>query len=163
MRPLIDFIDKDPALMETSDFTVTQPSMVKAMENGKVKIAITHVNTITTKQVRWNSTVVFKDYTNFYTYPRKSDGKLINGFHNRAWKLENYVGTIPASAVPQIAKMEDFNLMFRYLTPRECFRLQGWTDDYYEKAAFINSQTQLYKQAGNGVTVHIVEEIGKQL
>lgn len=164
MRPLIDFIDKDPALMETSDFTVTQPSMVKAMENGKVKIAITHVNTITTKQVRWNSTVVFKDYTNFYTYPRKSDGKLINGFHNRAWKLENYVGTIPASAVPQIAKMEDFNLMFRYLTPRECFRLQGFTDyDYDRIIAQGISPNNLYTLAGNSIPVPVLEAIFRDL
>lgn len=54
-------------------------------------------------------------------------------------------------------------IIVRRLTAKECFRLQGWTDDYYEKAAFINSETQLYKQAGNGVTVNIVEEIGKQL
>lgn len=51
----------------------------------------------------------------------------------------------------------------RKLTPKECFRLQGWTDDYYEKAAFVNSDSQLYKQAGNGVTVTVIEAIGKNL
>lgn len=54
-------------------------------------------------------------------------------------------------------------IAIRKLTPRECFRLQGWTDDYYEKAAFVNSDSQLYKQAGNGVTVDVVQAIAEKL
>lgn len=54
-------------------------------------------------------------------------------------------------------------IAIRKLTPKECFRLQGWTDDYFEKAAFVNSDSQLYKQAGNGVTVDVVEKIGKKI
>ena len=54
-------------------------------------------------------------------------------------------------------------IAIRKLTPKECFRLQGWTDDYFEKAKFVNSDSQLYKQAGNGVTVDVVAEIGKAL
>jgi DNA (cytosine-5)-methyltransferase 1 len=41
--------------------------------------------------------------------------------------------------------------------------LQGWTDDYFEKAAFVNSDSQLYKQAGNGVTVNVVQAIGEAI
>lgn len=54
-------------------------------------------------------------------------------------------------------------IAIRKLTPKECFRLQGWTDDYFEKAAFVNSDSQLYKQAGNGVTVNVVYEIAKRM
>lgn len=54
-------------------------------------------------------------------------------------------------------------IAIRKLTPKECFRLQGWTDDYFEKAAFVNSDSQLYKQAGNGVTVNVIYEIAKRL
>ena len=57
------------------------------------------------------------------------------------------------------AKYECY-VAIRKLTPRECFRLQGWTDDYFDKAAFVNSDCQLYKQAGNGVTVNVVYDIG---
>ncbi|MFX9189279.1 DNA cytosine methyltransferase, partial [Acinetobacter baumannii] len=39
----------------------------------------------------------------------------------------------------------------RRLTPRECFRLQGFSDDLFDKAQAVNSDAQLYKQAGNGV------------
>lgn len=53
-------------------------------------------------------------------------------------------------------------IAIRKLTPKECFRLQGWTDDYYEKAEFVNSDSQLYKQAGNGVTVNVIEEIARK-
>ena len=58
---------------------------------------------------------------------------------------------------------EQCYITIRKLTPKECFRLQGWTDDYFEKAAFVNSDSQLYKQAGNGVTVNVVREIGRKI
>lgn len=54
-------------------------------------------------------------------------------------------------------------IAIRKLTPKECFRLQGWTDDYFEKAQFVNSDSQLYKQAGNGVTVTVVEAIARKM
>lgn len=54
-------------------------------------------------------------------------------------------------------------IAIRKLTPKECFRLQGWADDYFEKAAFVNSDSQLYKQAGNGVTVNVIFDIAKKL
>ena len=54
-------------------------------------------------------------------------------------------------------------IAIRRLTPKECFRLQGWTDDYFEKAAFVNSDIQLYKQAGNGVTVNVIEAIAEKI
>ena len=54
-------------------------------------------------------------------------------------------------------------IAIRKLTPKECFRLQGWTDDYFEKAQFVNSDSQLYKQAGNGVTVNVIEAIARNM
>ena len=54
-------------------------------------------------------------------------------------------------------------IAIRKLTPRECFRLQGWSDDYFEKAQFVNSDSQLYKQAGNGVTVTVVEAMARKM
>ena len=54
-------------------------------------------------------------------------------------------------------------IAIRKLTPCECFRLQGWSDDYFEKAQFVNSDSQLYKQAGNGVTVSVIKAIAEKL
>lgn len=54
-------------------------------------------------------------------------------------------------------------IAIRKLAPKECFRLQGWSDDYFEKAQFVNSDSQLYKQAGNGVTVTVVEAMARKM
>ena len=51
----------------------------------------------------------------------------------------------------------------RRLTPKEHFRLQGWDDCYFEKAKFVNSDSTLYKQAGNGVTVSVIEAIARKM
>lgn len=54
-------------------------------------------------------------------------------------------------------------LRVRKLTPKECWRLMGFTDEVYEKAEKVNSKTQLYKQAGNSIVVNVLMEIIKQL
>lgn len=59
--------------------------------------------------------------------------------------------------------MDTSPVRIRKLTPKECWRLQGFTDEQFEKAAKVNSNTQLYKQAGNAVTVNVVEAIGKHI
>jgi site-specific DNA-cytosine methylase len=55
------------------------------------------------------------------------------------------------------------NSRIRRLTERECFRLQGSTDEDFEKAAKVNSPSQLYKQAGNGATIDVIYEIARRL
>lgn len=54
-------------------------------------------------------------------------------------------------------------IAIRKLTPLECFRLQSFPDEYFERAQFVNSDSQLYRQAGNSVTVNVIYEIGKKL
>ena len=54
-------------------------------------------------------------------------------------------------------------IAIRRLTPRECVRLQGWTDDYFDRAAMVNSDHQLYAQAGNGVTVLVIKAIADNI
>ena len=55
------------------------------------------------------------------------------------------------------------NLRIRKLTPKECWRLMGFDDEDFEKAAKVNSNTQLYKQAGNSIVVNVLEAIFKNL
>lgn len=62
-----------------------------------------------------------------------------------------------------LTSQDRHGIAIRKLTPKECFRLQGWTDDYFEKAKFVNTDSQLYKQAGNGVTVNVVRAIGDKM
>ncbi|MDL4842811.1 DNA cytosine methyltransferase [Aquibacillus rhizosphaerae] len=54
-------------------------------------------------------------------------------------------------------------LRIRKLTPRECWRLQGFPDWAFDCAAEVNSNSQLYKQAGNSVTVNVIYEIARKL
>ena len=55
----------------------------------------------------------------------------------------------------------DFRI--RKLTPRECWRLQGFPDWAFDKAQEVNSNSQLYKQAGNSVTVNVIAAIAERL
>lgn len=55
------------------------------------------------------------------------------------------------------------NFRIRKLTPRECWRLQGFPDWAFDKARSVNSNSQLYKQAGNSVTVNVIEAIARKL
>ena len=71
--------------------------------------------------------------------------------------------TLMAQARQGVALLGE-NIRIRRLTPRECWRLQGFTDEYFDKAKAAGiSDTQLYKQAGNGVTVNVARAIGESL
>lgn len=58
-------------------------------------------------------------------------------------------------------KMAKFRI--RKLTPRECWRLMGFSDKDFDAAAAVNSNTQLYAQAGNSIVVNVLEEIFKNM
>lgn len=58
---------------------------------------------------------------------------------------------------------EDGEIKIRKLTPRECWKLMGFTSDDFDKASKVNSNTQLYKQAGNSIVVNVLEKIFKNL
>lgn len=51
------------------------------------------------------------------------------------------------------------SLRIRKLTPKECFRLMGFDDESFHRAEAVNSNTQLYKQAGNSIVVDVLEEL----
>ena len=55
------------------------------------------------------------------------------------------------------------SIRIRKLTPRECWRLQGFPDWAFDKAKEVNSDSQLYKQAGNSVTVPVIADIVSRL
>lgn len=55
------------------------------------------------------------------------------------------------------------NLRIRRITPKETFRLMGFDDIDFEKAAKVNSNSQLFKQAGNSIVVNVLENIFKNL
>ena len=74
---------------------------------------------------------------------------------------KEYCDTMTASMgtgggnVPIVEK----DMRIRKLTPKECWRLMSFSDETFEKAALVNSDTQLYKQAGNSIVVKVLEKI----
>ena len=57
----------------------------------------------------------------------------------------------------------DKQLRIRKLTPKECWRLMGFDDEDFDKVSKVNSNAQLYKQAGNSIVVNVLESILKEL
>ena len=55
------------------------------------------------------------------------------------------------------------NYKIRKITSREAWRLMGFSDEEYNKACKVCSESQLYKQAGNSIVVNVMEEIFKKL
>lgn len=51
------------------------------------------------------------------------------------------------------------SMRIRKLTPKECYRLMGFDDESFERAEKVNSNTQLYKQAGNSIVVDVLMAI----
>lgn len=88
-----------------------------------------------------------------------SVGDTIDAFNKKV----NKSGTSPVittrpegfkTAILPVVKNE--NLRIRKLTPKECWRLMGFDDVDFERAAKVNSNTQLYKQAGNSIVVDVL-------
>ena len=86
-------------------------------------------------------------------------------FYNKITKDE--VGTLTSSGGGSTVRAGSFGITdgyrIRKLTPRECWRLQGFPDWSFDKAQEVNSNSQLYKQAGNSVTVNVIAAIAKEL
>ena len=105
-----------------------------------------------------------KEYANFYIIPRGSDGKLINGSYNRVWKTDKYVGALNLTKITEIGEIAQEKLKIRKLTPLECWRLMGFTDEDFLKCSKGGiSNSQLYKQAGNSIVVNVLRAIFKEL
>ncbi|EAE5185445.1 DNA cytosine methyltransferase [Listeria monocytogenes] len=71
--------------------------------------------------------------------------------------------TVSANSWQENNLLQEGGFRIRKLTPRECWRLQGFPDWAFDRAAEVNSNSQLYKQAGNSVTVNVIEVIAKKL
>ena len=77
---------------------------------------------------------------------------------NRYLRTDGTVGTImtDGSSPKHNNRVVDAQARIRKLTPRECWRLMGFSDEDFEKAEAVCSNTQLYKQAGNSIVVNVL-------
>lgn len=89
-----------------------------------------------------------------------------NESNNRVYSTEGISPTILAGnngGGQSPVKHLTHDSRIRRLTPLEVFRLQAFSDEFFHKAKAVNSDTQLYKQAGNSITVTVLESIIKNL
>lgn len=88
-------------------------------------------------------------------------------FYNKSFRKNRTIGTLTANGGGSLTHCGTFGISdgirIRKLTPRECWRLQGFPDWAFDKAQEVNSNSQLYKQAGNSVTVNVISAIATRL
>jgi DNA (cytosine-5)-methyltransferase 1 len=92
----------------------------------------------------------------------------MRGRYNEQGKIKQKIETSDReiyNAITTVQKdsLVSSNLCIRKLTPKECWRLMGFDDEDFEKAAAENSNTQLYKQAGNSIVVDVLYYIFKNM
>jgi len=104
-------------------------------------------NTLTTVQ-KDNVVIVPQKTKKGYAEAHVGDGVYMNRTHND---------------VAVVVDDPNELISIRKLTPKECWRLMGFSDEDFEKASKVNSNSQLYKQAGNSIVVNVLEEIFKML
>ena len=94
--------------------------------------------------------------------PHRLDKKKSGISEMQINKDTNISNTVTASHMPKTyGDSTDFRI--RKLTPKECWRLMGFDDDDFYKAEAVNSNAQLYKQAGNSIVVDVIEKIYEKL
>ena len=98
-------------------------------------------------------------------YAEAEVGDSINLSHpsskTRRGRVGKHIANTLLTGESQGVVEPDFRI--RKLTPRECWRLQGFPDWAFDKAQEVNSNSQLYKQAGNSVTVNVIAAIAREL
>jgi DNA (cytosine-5)-methyltransferase 1 len=85
-----------------------------------------------------------------------------DGFNQRVKEDQSCVGTITQNVGADLKRNGQGIIegkRIRKLTPKECFRLMGFDDEDFARAKRSNSNTQLYKQAGNSIVVPVLEHI----
>lgn len=93
--------------------------------------------------------------------PSKHEASRIVDSNGIAPTVKENHGTV--TAVAETFSGEKECLVIRKLTPLEYWRLMGFDDEDFKAAAKVNSDTQLYKQAGNSIVVNVLCEIVRQL
>ena len=88
------------------------------------------------------------------------NGKVYQNFESRKDGLTN---TITSVQKDNYLRVECIKSYIRKLTPKECWRLMGFDDADFERAEKVNSNTQLYKQAGNSIVVNVLMAIFREL
>lgn len=82
-------------------------------------------------------------------------------FNGRLKPIEDFCWTITTKQLgcPNSGIIPIGNEQYRLLTPKECWLLQGYSEENFNRASSVNGKTNLYKQAGNSIPVPILESL----
>lgn len=177
--PLKEFLEKNVS----ERYYIKQKSMIKAIERKKIIINDNIVQTITTKQMRWNNAGVIKiplstfNQENYIFEPSLSTLPTItsSGANSRLkiaiplninkedyrytyyeCKLDNEKKLLPVFIIDK----KPYHL--RVITPKEAWLLMGFTEEDYNKIKDL-PETAKYLLAGNSIVVQVLEAIFKEL
>lgn len=104
----------------------------------------------------------FDGTTNTLTSVQKDNYVVVDDtYRNREARVYNKVSPSLRSQRSGLKVIDGIRI--RKLTPKECYRLMGFSDQDFDRASAILSNTQLYKQAGNSIVVPVLEAILKEL
>lgn len=117
-----------------------------------------------------------KDYIGTL-YTGVSDAFQAGGNRYKSYKNGQICPTLTTENIPSVIELGNpdfYNFLYeidgdlyliriRKLIPKECWRLMGFTDEDFHRAKSINSNTQLYKQAGNSIVKNVLVAIMGQL
>lgn len=167
--------DKGPgAYVKVHDDTDSVNPVIVAMLNKKDLDKNRHIHgvnavapTLTTMGGGGTHPKILVKENNKKGYAEAYEGDSINVLYPGSTTRRGRVQNGLASTVTRHADCEQVavmpNMRVRRLTPLECWRLMGFDDSYYYKAAAVCSSTQLYRQAGNSIVVNVLEAIMKSL
>ena len=138
----------------------------KKYENGEVNLHRSQVRKLKFKVSKLSNTITTVQKDNLIAIPVLTPDRINKRQNGRRFKTEGEpMFTLDVADRHGVLFEDDTdNLRIRKLTPRECWRLQGFPDWAFDKAKDAGvSNSQLYKQAGNSVTVPLMEFVAKRL
>lgn len=137
----------------------------RAYKEDKVSGAImtTPKNKVLLKEKLCNNLIENGKVQEYDVIRHSYSNSRMKDWENRNIKKHNEVPTLDTRCDCLGVAVNQPPLRIRKLTPKETWRLMGFDDEDFEKASKVNSNTQLYKQAGNSIVVNVLEAIFKKL
>lgn len=169
-------VQKDNLVLEPAILTPKRTEYGKAIrkdyESGKIQESRHNMTELQPREDGISNTLTTVQKDNLVLEP-----KLVGGIGEKdwgkQWRQGNRVYDSEAVAMAITAQplgntggysyLYKTDYRIRKLTPLECWRLMAFTDEDFHKAEKVNSNTQLYKQAGNSIVVKVLEGIFKQM
>lgn len=155
VKEAVDGTINDPRIRNISNAITTRISASGICNHKQESMAV--IEKIKIKQATTEGSIECKIggcYDASYPKSKTRRGRVQNG--------GDVTPTLTASNSENIHYIET-QYRIRKLTPRECWRLMGYTDEDYDKAQEVNSNSQLYKQAGNAIVKQVLMAIFKQM